>query len=279
MIQTSFLAFAALALVGCLDTDQKKIYGEGFDNPTSIVSLSPSSSEVLGKWGPFEHLKGRTASCNWPSFIGSIPVVLDQTKPNFEKIAALKADLVVYDPQLFNADDIAKIEQLGAKTLAWDPMTVDELIEDVHKMGASTRSEIKSSEYADLVYVAKRRALAEAQDPSPTVVLVIPGTGGEPMIAGANSFQADVIRSAGGKPLGPDSDRFVTLNAEALVAQNPDVIIVTGKKSAILGDPRFASISAVKNGRVEEITADAALRRGGRVDLFITAMSGMIRSK
>jgi iron complex transport system substrate-binding protein len=62
------------------------------------------------------------------------------------------------------------------------------------------------------------------------------------------------------------------------VSFNPDVILVPGTKfdvsgaDKVLKDPRFATVSAVKQKRVIVLDADILLREGQRVDQLIKAV-------
>lgn len=273
------LLLVALLLFGCPADEQNKVFGKKHAAPKNIASLSPGTTEILARWGPFSFLKGKTSSCNWPSFLGNVPVVLSSTSPDYEVLVAKKFDMVVFDPQLYSEAEIAKIEDLGIPTFAWDPKSVDEMIHELYKLGAATGAETKTSEYADKIFNAVELAKAQAPNPRPTVALVIPSQGSEHMIAGKNSFQADELKAAGGEFVGPESDRFVSLDAEALLAWDPQVLIVAGPAGPILNDERLKSLAAVKSGRVYPINPDAALRRGGRVDQFILAVSGLLRTK
>ncbi|MCB8932788.1 MAG: ABC transporter substrate-binding protein [Fimbriimonadaceae bacterium] len=273
------LVLLACLLFGCPAEDQGKVYGKRFIAPKNIASLSPGTTEILARWGPFSFLKGRTSSCNWPSFINNVPVVLSSTSPDYESLVAKKFDLVVYDPHLFSEAEIQKIKELGIPTYEWDPKTVAQMIEDLYKLGAATGSETKTSQYADKIYNAEQLAKAQMPDPAPTVALILPSSGSEHMIAGKNSFQADELKASGGDVVGPDADRFVPLDAEALLGWDPQVLIVAGDAEVLLKDPRLQSLAAVKSGRVYPINPDAALRRGGRVDQFILAVSGLLRTK
>src|SRR3569832_1722377 len=75
-----------------------------------IVSLSPSATEVLAQNGASRFIVGRTASCNYPTFVRKYPVIMTGTKPDYEKVMKLlvtpekkpvKPDLFVYDKDLF----------------------------------------------------------------------------------------------------------------------------------------------------------------------------------
>jgi iron complex transport system substrate-binding protein len=270
-------------LVGCANPQHSGGYLHP-NPPKSVVSLSPSASELLGVNLPLGVLKGRTASCNFPGNVLEIDVVGD-VKPNYEKIAALKPDLVVVDRSLYSDQEVEKLKDLKLDVLVMDVQTVDQFQGFLELLGSRIDQPMKLSEYNDKIYSIRKVARSSPPNPKPKVAILLTGNGY--MIAGRNSFYADCVRSAGGEPVGPESKRFEKANIEALIAWNPDIIVVgaspekmvtdtTGmyddaptEADAVLQDARLKPIAAIRNGRVAAINQDILLRAGGRVDRLI----------
>lgn len=252
-----------------------EVYGTPNKNPArSIVSLSPSSTEVVALKGGTNFLSGRTAYCNYPTFVKKVPIV-GSVKPDYEKIAEVKPDLIVYDPDLYSASEVAQMKNYSRlEPFALGGDTIAEFEDNLYKLAQTYTGETFMSEYVDQVETAKRASLADPVTPAPKVALLLPGEKSEHMIAGTKSFQADEIRCATGQPVGPDDRKFVKLNAESLIQMNPDIILVAGDPSPILDDPRLKSLTAVKKNRVRGVLADAILRRGVRVPEVITQLHG-----
>ncbi len=66
------------------------------------------------------------------------------------------------------------------------------------------------------------------------------------------------------------------------MALNPDVLLVAEEKSgtgatAIVSDPRFRTVNAIRSKRARLVPPDLALRRGARVDELIRLLRGGIR--
>jgi len=266
------LFVAALAFVGgCGPANQplggsprKKIY-------KSVVSLSPSTTEVLSTTQQTSILRGKTASDNWPRIMFDKVPVVASVKPDYEKISGISPDLILYDKDLFtNESDIAKIKQLGADTFVLDATTIDSFIKELYALSSLVGGETYVSDYVDRIYLAKAGAATMTRHPK--VAVLMPGLSGDHMIAGQDSFVADVVRAAGGVPVGPKSSLYVKLDPEFLVTENPDFIISVGKGDALLADPRIKSVKAITDKKVVPVMADVILRRGARVDLLITAI-------
>lgn len=247
----------------------------GKENPkkySTAVSLSPGATEILGSRMYGITIVGRTAQCNFPNPNMKSPVVMKGVKPNYEEIIRLKPSLVLYDDALFSEQDLAPIKEAGIETFAITGNTIDEFVVCLHRLGTLARGETQLSEYADLIFGASSVAAGAPPTPKPKVAIVMPGNGGEHMIAGTRSFVADVVRHAQGDPVGPDSNMFETASIESLVQLNPDVIVSAGLADSIRKDPRLATIKAVRESRILETDPDIALRRGSRVDKLINGL-------
>jgi iron complex transport system substrate-binding protein len=231
----------------------------------------------MGSYSFLRILVGRTESCNFPTSIASVPVVAS-VKPDYEALARVGPDLVLYDKSLYGEQDIAKIEELGAETFVMDVNTLDEYIDFVYRLGAKSPDPIRFSRYVDQIVAARGEAQASSPNPKPTVAVLSAGPSGtDPLIAGVNSFQADEVRAAGGEPVGPDSEKFEPMQVEAFLGMNPDAIVVDGTSARVYADPRFRALGAVKNRKVIDVDPDVLLRAGARVDKLIRRLSAMLR--
>lgn len=245
----------------------------------SAASLSPGATEILMQKTTLVNVIGRTASCNYPIPDMKQPVIVNGVKPNYELIAKLSPGLIVYDVDMYSEAEIAKFKELGIDTFAIEGNTVEEYIDCLYRLGAKTRSETNMAEYASLIQGKVNTFKGVPLDPKPKVAVMMAGKGAEHMIAGLGSFQADVVRCAGGEPVGPDAKIFVPVSAETLVRMNPDAIIATGDALAILNDPRLQSIAAIKNKRVGQGNGDIILRRGVRLQFFISEVRSFIEPR
>lgn len=269
-----------VAISGCADKQpvierRPKFY-------KSIVSLSPSTTEIIASDADSTTLKGRTASCNYPAnVVKNIPVVAS-IKPDYEQIQQIKPDLIVLDKGLYSDQDIAKLKSTHADVFSIDANTVEDFIKQLYMLGSMVGWETRFNDYIERIIQEKASAESAPVSPKPKVAIVMPSAGGSDMICGNKGFLADVVKVAGGELVGPSTDNFGALNPEAFVALNPDVIVTGGSKTdvsgatMILNDSRFKTIAAVKGNRVQAMDSDVLYRRGCRVDNLIKAMHDVI---
>jgi iron complex transport system substrate-binding protein len=274
------LPLLLLSLAGCNPPPTQGIGGVQPKAPvTAVVSLSPSTTEFMTNLAvKRDMLRGRTAADVFPPDIAKVPVVAS-VKPDYEKIAQIKPDLVLLDPTLYSEADVAKLEQLGLRLEKVNPKNLTEYVDTVRRLGKLLGAETNFNEYADKVENEIQAAIAVPLNPKPRVAIVMPGEGGEHMIAGTDSFLANVVREIGGDPVGPAGELFVTMNPESFIQLNPDVIITSGSPDPIAQDPRLKPVKAVSSGRTYGIKSDVLLRRGARVDTLVKSLRESITRK
>jgi len=242
-----------------------------------IVSLSPSTSEIISQ--PFGlTLTGRSAADNFPeNVVGKVPI-MGGVKPDYEKLAEAQPDLIVYDGALYNDQDKAKMKALGAAVFIFDAHSVDDFRTQLYDLASLVGQETHAADYLQRIKIEINNAKAKPPTPTPKVAVIMPGTSGSNMIVGTDSFLSDLIRQIGAEPVGPAGPRFVPVNPEALVALNPDKIVVNGTAinhsgyDAFMKDPRFKTLKAVQNNAVTVIDSDVLLRTGARVDSLVKAL-------
>ena len=268
MARTLALLFVLLlALAGC---QPEPTHGGKFRKKyvRSVVSLSPSTTEIVASQFPSATIVGRTVACDYPDVIKKVPV-MGGVKPDFEKIARARPDLIIYDVTLYNSADIEKLKQLKIELFPFAAKSLDEFFATLTKLGGVMAGETEMSEYIDKIVSARTGTTSDSATKR-RVMLVLGGEGGEYMVAGVGSIQADFLRACGFEPVGPEGDRFVPLNIEKLIADQPEAIVVAGDPARVLGDPRLKAVKAVQLKHVASVSDQSLiLRAGARVDQLL----------
>ncbi|MEQ1823712.1 MAG: helical backbone metal receptor [Fimbriimonadaceae bacterium] len=267
----SFLTFicAVLLLGGCGESYTNARLNPAPELYKKVVSLSPSSTDICQTL-TYITLVGRTSQCSVPPVSKAI-VVMNGLKPDYEKIMSVSPDAIVYDHDLISETDLAKFKEMKIPTFdtGGADNTVNAFITRLREFAKYTHGETANSAYIDRITKEINSAKGNAVTPKPRIAVLLGGGGAEHMIAGKNSFVADIVRQAQSEPIGPDAKNFVGLNAEWLKSADPDVIVVPGDASSVTNDPRFKTLKAITKGRVISFDADLLLRRGSRVESAI----------
>lgn len=240
----------------------------------SVVSLSPSTTEIMYSVGDSRRLRGRTEADNYPTSVTTVPVVAS-VKPDYEAIKRASPDLIIYDPDLYGPGDIEKIKAVGADTMEFKAHDLAGFKKEIYEFGSMIGGETNADSYVDRI---DREAMTASEGLAKPlkVAVVIAGSGGNDMVAGVNSFQAAIVKVAGGTPVGPESDKFEKISPESFIASAPDVIVLATSEAskivdveALTGDSRLKTVPAISGGHIVGLNSDVVLRRGSRVDTFI----------
>ena len=239
--------------------------------PQRIVSLAPSNTEILFALGLGDKVVGVTDADNYPPEVSKIERVggaYSAESTNFEKIVALKPDLVL---TINVSSVISQLDKLGITTVALQPKDLDGVLKDITLVGQITGAESKADE---LVASLNQRIKAVTdvvqtlpQDQRPTVFYQVSP---DLWTTGPGTFQDSIIQMAGGRNVAADLGQpWGQYSLETLVAKNPDVIITPFpdvyqqlKAGTLAG---WAAIKAVKTGRVYLIDQDIMSRPGPRL--------------
>lgn len=238
---------------------------------TTIVSLSPSTTEIAGRLGVLRSMRGRTAACNWPPAVTELEVVVDGTTPNFERIAEIAPDLIVLDTALYSDEVIDQLLQLELNVLPMESSSLGGWMDFHYKFGAIMGLELDTNSEVDRVYSMREEARAAWGERSPSAVTLLTGSG-EYMASGIHSFNREMLEFAGYSHVGPEADNFQTVSPESLVQWNPEFIFTPGGREQIMSDPRLQSVRAVQDGRVYNVNPDILLRAGNRVPELIESL-------
>jgi ABC-type hemin transport system substrate-binding protein len=278
LVQWLVLAATLLIALACGPGEQimagrppEKVY-------RTAVSLAPGASEIVIMHNRRLRIIGRTASCDRPEQVLQAPVVMNGVKPNEEMIAKLKPDVILYDGDLYSEADIQRLRDLGFEVMDLGGNSIDQLIDRLYRLAALTRAELLTSEYVDKIHRARSTAQTVAPEPRVRAAVILPGQGGEHMIAGVDGFVADVVRASGAEPVGPGGGLFQTMNAESFMQMDPELIITAGDSTPVLQDPRFSGLQAVRQKNVQMVLQDDILRKGAVLDDLISTISAYVVS-
>jgi iron complex transport system substrate-binding protein len=232
-----------------------------------IVSLAPSSTEILYALGVGDRVVGVDQYSDWPPAAAAVPRVGSDLSPSVERILALKPDVVFIATSANSRELPAELERLGVRVVISHVETLDDLWRDIVASGdAVGRHDAGVALAASLrARVAATHARVAAL-PVPRVLLVV---WADPLtVVGGHSFVDEVIRAAGGANIAGDSAQpYPQYSVERMLARAPEVIVVGSHK----GGPPLApltshtSLPAVKNGRIHSVDGDLLFRPGPRL--------------
>ena len=186
-----------------------------------IVSLAPSSTELLFAIGAGANLVGRTTWCKYPPAAETVPVVGDGLNPNIEAVAARRPDLVVLYRSQLNETAAEQFTRLGIPAA----ILRQDRLEDVARDARLLATLVGRSPAGDLV-AAGIATVASTPAPPPTVRLAFVVWDNPPTVIGAGSFLDQLAELAGGVNVFHDlAAASAVVSLEIIAARNPDVIV------------------------------------------------------
>lgn len=194
-----------------------------------IISLAPSTTEVVFALGLGDRLVGVTRYCEFPPEARTKPRIGGYYDPNYEVIVQARPDLILTLPE---HEEIRKeLRKLGLHPIAVNHTTVRGILESVTAIGdACGVPEQAARVRSDLEARMKRVEERTAGRPRRRVLLSVGRMAGDdPMTritaCGRGGFYDDLIGLAGGVNAFDREISFPVVSPEGVLAAKPDVII------------------------------------------------------
>jgi iron complex transport system substrate-binding protein len=234
--------------------------------PQRIVSLNPTTTEILFALGAGTRLAGRTAYDNFPDSAKLVPDLGPGIRPNVEAVLGARPDLVLlYASQ----DNRAAAQQLRAAGIATAAFKVDR-IEQFDRLTRLLGRMIGDSARGALVADTVKRSLDSARTlvrgrPRPTVVM--PAWDSPLLVIGGGSFMTELVEIAGGRNVYDSTDSpSPTVAFEDIVRRNPDIVLVGPESATRLKQrAKWQALRAVRNGRVLLLDTMTTMRPATRL--------------
>lgn len=251
--------------------------------PGRVVSISPTSTEVLFAIGAGEQVIAVDSMSNFPT---NAPVTdLSAFTPSVEAIASYEPDLVFlsFDP----GDIVAGLEAIGIPViLHGTAFTVDEAYVQWEQAGAATghlaeavglvAETVANMETAFGSLSERDAAVSYYYELDPTLYSVTSAT-----------FIGDLLEPSGMMNIAdegdPDGSGYPQLSAEYIIASDPTLILLADTKccgassETVAERPGWGTLSAVIDDSVVELDDDIASRWGPRItDLVVDVVEVML---
>jgi iron complex transport system substrate-binding protein len=240
--------------------------------PTAIISLSPTATEMLYAIGAGDQVLAVDDFSNHPPEAVEKMQGLSGITPNLEAIIGLEPDLVVTDGS--NPDLVAQLDELDVPH--WEGLaasTFDDVYAQIEELGVVTGHADEATTLASQMRAevdAVKAGLPVLDEPltyyhelDDTLYSVTSDT-----FIGAVYAEIGLVNIAdavgGGNP-------YPQLNAEFIIAEDPDLIFLAGTKccgvtaESVAARDGWADLTAVRTGGVIEMDDDIASRWGPRI--------------
>lgn len=240
-----------------------------------LVVAGGSLVELLYALGAGDTLVGVDETTSYPPETKALPHIGYWKQLSAEGILSLVPTTFITwqdaEPKLV-LNQLAQ-QKVKVLTLPRTPATVERMYSNIHTLATSVN---KTAQGDELVASLQQRLAAAAQKnqqiakPVRVMFLLSPG-GGVPQIAGTESVAGTILSLAGGQNIASHAE-YKTYSGEAIIAANPDVIVVTTQSLAAAdGKKQLGNVAGVtrtaawKNQRIVEIDQSLILGMGPRI--------------
>lgn len=240
------------------------------NNPERIISISPSTTEILFKVGVGDKIVGVDEYSNYPEEANNIETIGSYLLPNLEKIISLDPDLL-FVSDITSSDVIATIEDKDLTVIVLAPQTINEIINDIRLVGEIFNKIDEANNIADELKERINSIITITSDRS----LIRPNVYIEYFpywTYGPGSFGNDLIIMAGGKNIAATTTAaYAQITNEFLLVTNPEIILLTVGPMAsttaeeLTNRTGWDSTDAIKNGNIYTIDEDIISRPGPRI--------------
>lgn len=238
-----------------------------------IVVAGGSLSELIYALGAGSQVVGVDETTSYPPETAALPHIGYWKQLSSEGILSLHPNRFITwqdaGPQL--VFDQLRSQHIDVLTLPRVPATVEQMYANIHTLASALgREDSGTALVGNIRQRLEKVAQSSASKPAPVNALFILSAGGSaPQVAGKGSV-ADAIMTLAGARNVAQHPQYRSYSAEALIAANPEVIIVTAQM--VNGDlNRLSTIAGItrtnawKNQRIVVIDQALILGMGPRV--------------
>ena len=233
-----------------------------------IVTLAPSLAELAFAAGAGGKLVGVARYTDYPPAARGIPRIGDAARVDFERIVALKPDLILAWKSGNPAADVARLEGLGYPAFVSEPARladIPRLLRAIGALAATTQAaERAASEYFDNIDRLRMEYSGRLR------LRVFYQIWHQPLLTvnGAHII-SDVIALCGGENVFADVAQLTpAISLEAVIAARPDVVLgggSAGGEQAFVSQWRESVISPLRKLPVFYIDPDLIQRQTPRI--------------
>ncbi len=223
----------------------------------SIVSLTPSMTELLARIELDSLIIGRSQNCDYPESITQVEMINTYPHLDIEKILSLSPDLIVTYQGITPSSEINKLRSFGLQVYVGEMTSLGDW-----NSCAKALANLGQIDFVDtLTYDT-----ASSQE-APTLIALC---GVDPLYGfGTDSFQNAIFNAAGfNNILENEFERYPRLNEESILSLDPNFLMVSGEEinTLFVSHPNLKRCQAYKNGNLISCPTDLISRPGGRIE-------------
>ncbi|TWT03488.1 ABC transporter substrate-binding protein [Planomicrobium sp. CPCC 101079] len=244
------------------------------EEPKAIVSMIPSNTEIAYELGLDDKIVGVSDFDNYPEEAAEAEKIGGQ-EFNVEKIISLQPDVVLAHESGLGVGDagLQQLRDAGIKVFVVNNAeNFEEVYETIDTIGKATGAQEEAeAEIAEMKEeVAEIKEKAAAVDEQKKVFIEVSSVP-EIYTTGSGTFMDEMLSIINAENAAGDLEGWATIDPEAIVDRNPDVIVTTEGTynpeavDQIMERGGFSDVTAVKEKAVYDVDSDMVSRSGPRL--------------
>lgn len=238
--------------------------------PSRIVIAGGALAEIAFALGAADRIVGRDTTATHPPEVEALPDIGYVRRLSPEGVLSLSPDLLIAAHDAGPAIALERLRAAGVPVeTAPDVDGADAIAPRIRFVGRALGREDAAEALAgavedDLAAIAAKIARL---DDRPRVLFVLSVRDGAPIVGGEGTVADAMIRLAGGENAAAGLEDWKPMNAEGVIAAQPDVVLMmdghagrVGGAEVVLARPEFAATPAGREGRA--VTMDGLLLLG-----------------
>jgi iron complex transport system substrate-binding protein len=256
-----FLLQAVLLIAGSV-TDQIGRTLVVPENPTRVIALAPSITEIIYDLGQEKRLVGVTQYSTYPSEAELLPRVGSYVRLDIEKIVALKPDLCLATKDGNPKHIVDKIVSLGIPVYVINPQNIQQIMDTITRLGSLLHAEQTAAALVSDMEKRIRQVQARVKNrpDRPRVFFQIDA---EPLFsAGTNTFIHELIELAGGINTTAGEVSYPRYSWEDIIVLQPEIVLISSMAGGLAPEyllnswKKWELLSAVKNDQIFVVDAE-----------------------
>ena len=245
--------------------------------PTRIVSLNPTTTELLFAIGAGPRVVGRTSYDIFPAEVRGVADLGQGLRPNVEAVLAVHPDLVLLYASADNRDAARRLRAAGVATAAYRIDRIADMVRVTLLLGRLSADTAAAQRTVDSVGATLERVRkATATLPHPT--LFWPLWESPLLSVGRGSFLNELIDIAGGRNVFADLPQpSPTVTFEELLRRDPDMIVASdASRKRLEANDRFQTLRAMREHHFATIDSTVATGPSARVGASAVALARLL---
>lgn len=247
-----------------------------------IVALTPHATELLFAAGAGPRVIGAANFSDYPPEARALPRVGDGHALDLEAIVRLKPDLAVAWASGSPRPQIERLRRLGIPVFLSEPRRLEDIAANLERLGGLAGTEPAANQAAQS-FRARVAGLRARYAGRPSVRVFYQLWHHPIVTLNGRHLISDILILCGGRNVFADlPDLAPTVDEEAVLAADPDVIIASGMDARrppwLDAWARWPGMRAVKKGRLLWVDPDVMNRSGPRVLEGVERVCGLLEA-